>query len=145
MVMKGPSGGQDIYDTPASSEKNPQQMVRISIWELSCNITILLSFCNCLMLCFCVYVIRYDIIIGNVPPLHRQGNNFGSLITCSRRAVHFCSIQLNKVACTSLRLAVSAAELSAELSPVCVFRQVVLQTLLFTTVVPLKHNMVNNR
>lgn len=27
MVMKGPSGGQDIYDTPASSEKNPQQMV----------------------------------------------------------------------------------------------------------------------
>ncbi|XP_030587724.1 breast cancer anti-estrogen resistance protein 1 isoform X1 [Archocentrus centrarchus] len=27
MVMKGPSSGQDIYDTPASSEKNSQQMV----------------------------------------------------------------------------------------------------------------------
>ncbi|XP_072242651.1 breast cancer anti-estrogen resistance protein 1 isoform X1 [Leuresthes tenuis] len=27
MVVKGPSGGQDIYDTPTSSDKNPQQTV----------------------------------------------------------------------------------------------------------------------
>lgn len=28
MVVKGPSSGQDIYDTPPSKDKNAQQMVR---------------------------------------------------------------------------------------------------------------------
>lgn len=31
MVVKGPSSGQDIYDTPASTDKNTQQTV--SRWD----------------------------------------------------------------------------------------------------------------
>ena len=34
MVVKGPSGGQDIYDTPAITDKNAQQMVKLVFFFL---------------------------------------------------------------------------------------------------------------
>lgn len=53
MVVKGPSSGQDIYDTPASSDKNPQQTVRLDIMEISCHKTFTFTVfmrCNPLLL-----------------------------------------------------------------------------------------------
>lgn len=44
MVVKGPSSGQDIYDTPASTDKNIQPMVKLWNWishVLICHISVL--------------------------------------------------------------------------------------------------------
>lgn len=42
MVVKGPSSGQDIYDTPASTDKNTQQTVRLWKFKIR-SMTILLQ------------------------------------------------------------------------------------------------------